>query len=267
MSEALPAYARLPQRFAIEPLLAALNELPTEVWSAHFNGSFYDGDWSGVSLLGPAEAHGALVPAQGQSVRPSIPSRWHTPFWAALLAPIASPISSARLLRLGPGACIREHRDPDLGDPQGDVRLHIPILTHPAVEFVLDGQAIPMQPGEFWFLDLSRPHRVDNRSERARIHLVLDVARNAWLREQIAAGLADTPTVTSARSTRAFADFRARAHADPQLFARLARHSDAQAFAEEAVRLGAELGLDFSLDDVRSAMRAGRNSWSAQWKA
>lgn len=267
MSESLPAFARLPLKFSIEPLQAALAKLPEDAWTPHFNSAYHDGDWSGITLLGPDQARNAVLPAQGPQSDAAVATRWHTPFWAEHLQAIDSPISSARLLRLGPGARIREHRDPDLGDPQGDVRLHLPIRSHPQVEFILDGQAVPMQAGELWFLDLSRPHRVENRSEHTRVHLVLDVRRNAWLHEQIAAGLPSTPPARMASSTLAFERFREHVHSNAQLFEQLAALDDPRQFAEAAVRLAAPLGLVFSADEVRSAMRAGRRDWNLLWSA
>ncbi len=262
---ALPAYARLPLRFDGPALQAALQQIPAAAWTAHFNTGYYNGDWSGVALLGPRHTHAPLAAAHGSAPVETQTGTCYSAFWQQVLARIAMPISSARLLRLGAGAQIREHCDPDLGDPAGDVRLHIPIHSHPAVEFILDGQVIPMAVGECWFLDLSRPHRVDNRSPQARIHLVLDARRNDWLRAQIGAGLSDTPAAQTARSTLAFAAFRQRVHEDPHLARQLIGIEDPRQFAESAVGLAAQLQLHFSADDVLAAMRQGRRAWNAQW--
>ncbi|HBX57381.1 aspartyl/asparaginyl beta-hydroxylase domain-containing protein [Pseudomonas sp. UBA2684] len=262
---ALPAYARLPLRVDVALLQAALQAIPDAAWSAHFNTDYYRGDWSGVALLSPAGAHDPLAAAHGGDSTDTHATPWHSARWQQVLAGIAMRISSARLLRLGAGAHISEHCDPDLSDPQGDVRLHIPIRSHPAVEFLLEGQVIPMAVGECWFLDLARPHRVDNRSEQARIHLVIDARRNDWLRAQISAGLATTPAAQIARSTLAFNRFRQRVHADTLLAGQLNRLENAREFAERAVQLGAQLDLHFAIDDVRSAMRQGRRAWSEQW--
>lgn len=262
---ALPAYARLPLRFAADALHAALQAIPADAWRAHFNLDYYSGDWSGVALLAPASANDPLAAAHGSGEDEAQATARCSAPWLQVLAHIPMRISSARLLRLGAGARIREHCDPDLGDPNGDVRLHVPILSHPAVEFMLDGQVIPMAVGECWFLDLSRPHRVENRSEHARIHLVIDARRNDWLRAQIDVGLADTPPARMARSTLAFQAFRQRVHADAQLAEPLIRLSDARQFAECAVSLGAQLDLHFAIEDVQAAMRQGRADWSEQW--
>ncbi|WP_313025722.1 aspartyl/asparaginyl beta-hydroxylase domain-containing protein [Pseudomonas lopnurensis] len=263
----LPAYARLPPRFPVSDLQAAVRALPDPAWTPHFNSGYHNGGWSGIALLGPESPHDPLLPAHG-GISPAVrASQWCSPFWQALLERIPMRISSARLLRLEEGGCIREHCDPDLGDPQGDVRLHIPIHSHPAVEFMLEGLVVPMAEGECWLLDLARPHRVENHGDRPRIHLVIDARRNDWLYRQIACGLVDTPTAQPARSTLAFAAFRRQVHERPALAEALCRLTDAGQFAARAVEFGDWLGLRFSVDDVRAAMRQGRNDWSGQWRA
>ena len=95
-------------------------------------------------------------------------------------------LETVRLLKLEPGSRIREHRDFDLGVRWGVVRVHIPVLTHPDVEFILNGEHLVMNEGESWYLDLSLPHRVENNSATARIHLVIDCVVNEWIRSLIA---------------------------------------------------------------------------------
>lgn len=260
----LPACARLPLRFATPALEAAVAALPAGAWVTHFNTAYHTGGWSGVSLLAPQEAPHALSAGQGSDTRPPSATRWHGLLWQELLQSIDMPIRCARLLRLEAGSRIREHCDPDLGDPEGDVRLHVPILSGPGVEFLLEGQVVPMAPGECWFLDLARPHRVENVGEQARVHLVIDARRNDWLRGQIATGLADTPASRPARSTLAFAEFRRQVASRADLAAALRDLQDPRDFCERAVTLGAGLGLCFQDDDVRAAMRRGRQAWLDQ---
>jgi hypothetical protein len=92
------------------------------------------------------------------------------------------PLTAVRLLGLGPGAAILEHSDYKLGYDDGAVRLHVPIVTAPEVEFFLDGVPVVMGPGECWYLNLNLPHRAANHSLRRRIHLVVDCILNDGLR-------------------------------------------------------------------------------------
>ncbi|GAA5784311.1 aspartyl/asparaginyl beta-hydroxylase domain-containing protein [Chitiniphilus shinanonensis] len=267
LSEPLPRYARLPPRFDAAALGALLDCLPAEAWARHFNTGHYQGEWRGVALIAPAEALTPLAPPGRLDTVVATPWLARFPAWRAVLARIEAPIRSARLLALGAGARILEHRDPDLGAPDGDVRLHVPLRTHPQVEFVLDGEAVPMAEGECWMLDLSRPHRVDNDSDRERVHLVVDVARCDWLSDAIAAGLSDTPAARPSRAARELAQLRRLIHADRALTARLAALEQADAFIDAVLPLAAGHGLRLNADDLRAAMRQGRRDWNEQWRA
>lgn len=264
-SRSLPRCSRLPLVFDLPSLLEALSRVDAGLWQTHFNTGYYEGDWSGAALIVPEDAPLPLAPGLGAPVRTGWWQREAA--WGDLLDSFSTHVRSARLLRLGAGARIHEHCDPDLGQPDGDLRLHVPLLSPAGVEFLVDGLQVPMQAGECWFIDLSRPHRVDNPGPGERIHLVLDCAPNPWLLDLLERGLAGTPQLQPGRAGRAFAEFRQRVAAEPALAAQLQGLGDTRDFLRESVRLGAELGLGFSEADVRSAMRQGRSAWSEQWRA
>jgi quercetin dioxygenase-like cupin family protein len=108
------------------------------------------------------------------------------PAIAAALAELGPGLLAARLLRLGPGASIREHRDYRLGYEDGEVRLHIPVVTGPEAEFHLDGEPVVMAAGECWYVNVNRPHWVANAGPAARIHLVVDRVVDAWVERAFA---------------------------------------------------------------------------------
>jgi mannose-6-phosphate isomerase-like protein (cupin superfamily) len=63
----------------------------------------------------------------------------------------------------------------------------VPLTTNPDVEFVHRGERVDMAPGEAWYLNFSEPHRVANRGDTPRVHLLIDCVVNPWLDEQLAA--------------------------------------------------------------------------------
>lgn len=263
--DALPRCSRLPLTPQLPALLEALGKIPEAAWHYHFNTGYYEGEWSGIALITPEDAPLPLAPGCGV---PVASSWWQAEAaWHAVLALFQTTIRSARLLRLGAGARIHEHRDPDLGQPGGDLRLHVPLLSPPDVEFLVDGLRVPMKAGECWFIDLSRPHRVDNPGSGARVHLVLDCQPNAWLLELLRQGMSDTPELSPGRAGLAFATFRDHVTGDPKLAERLRTITDPQLFCETVVRLGHEQGLEFSAADVKGAMRQGKRTWNEQWRA
>ncbi|WP_065257447.1 aspartyl/asparaginyl beta-hydroxylase domain-containing protein [Pseudomonas bananamidigenes] len=258
-----PAYSRLPVSVDLPLLLQALSAIDGRDWRGHFNTAYFKGDWNGVALISAADALTELSPGTAEAV----PRRlWLNDCrWQQALRDLPVEIVSARLLRLGPGGQIHEHRDYDLDGENADLRLHIPLLSPPAVDFWLDGLRMPMAAGECWFLDLARPHRVDNRDSTARIHLVLDCRPGAWLERMIAEGLPSTPQPDAQDS--ALQRFERLLVADPSLSAALQALHDPEAFIQQTLALAAGRGLSFSREELLAAMRTGRRSWNEQWRA
>ncbi|MEP7336641.1 MAG: aspartyl/asparaginyl beta-hydroxylase domain-containing protein [Acidobacteriota bacterium] len=172
---------QLPFHFDPRALQADLAQLANENWVAHFNRHYYEGAWSGVALRATDGLANRLFNNPNQRNFADTPALERCPNLQAVLANFHCPLTSVRLLKLAAGAAIREHSDPDLHHEYGEVRLHIPLLTNPQVEFFLAGERIVMNEGECWYLNLSLPHRVFNRGATDRIHLVVDCLVNDWL--------------------------------------------------------------------------------------
>ena len=96
-------------------------------------------------------------------------------------------VTLVRVLRLEPGAVVKEHTDPTLAleIPDSVIRLTIPVLYDDTVDFFLNGTPVPMQPGECWYMRLSDPHSVVNSGGQERISLTIDMVPNAWVRSLI----------------------------------------------------------------------------------
>ena len=99
-------------------------------------------------------------------------------------------VTLVRLLRLEPGAVVKEHTDPTLGLEQEKsvIRLTIPVLSGEQVEFYLNDTLVPMQPGECWYLRLSDPHRIVNAGDTERINMSIDMVPNEWVRSLLTNG-------------------------------------------------------------------------------
>ncbi|MFZ2030785.1 MAG: aspartyl/asparaginyl beta-hydroxylase domain-containing protein [Vitreimonas sp.] len=147
-------------------------------------GRYHDGEWVGHTLR---SAGGRI------SARPSMPGLRdyeetrlleHAPYMREVLATLACPQLCVRVLCLPPGGVIREHVDDVFGFWSGILRLHIPIVTHPRVNFMLAGRRRHWRPGELWYGDFSLPHSVRNESDVIRAHLVIDVLVNEFILSQ-----------------------------------------------------------------------------------
>jgi hypothetical protein len=258
-----PAFSRLPVTVDLPLLLQALGAIGEDDWRSHFNSDYYAGDWSGVALISAVDALTELSPGRGETL---LREPWRQDArWQQGLRDLPLQIVCARLLRLGPGGRIHEHRDYDLGEPDADLRLHIPLLSPPHVDFLLDGQRMPMTAGECWYLDLSRPHRVDNRDTQARVHLVLDCRPGAWLEQAILDGVSTTPP--PGVDDGALLQFQRLVASDSQLSKTLQGLPDTEAFITRTLELAAERGLLFTREELRAAMRDGRRQWNEQWSA
>ena len=95
-----------------------------------------------------------------------------------------SDVKLVRLVRLAPGAVVAEHADPTLGIHvlNSVIRLTVPILANDKVQFFLNDNPVPMQPGDCWYLRLTDPHRVVNGGETERINMTIDIVPNDWVR-------------------------------------------------------------------------------------
>jgi len=172
----------MPFQFDPSQLKADLNQIQPDEWVGHFNKSIYEGDWSGVALRAVGGRALQLYPdptATDAFADTELLAR--CPYYQTVLATLQCPLTAVRLLRLKAGSSIREHRDYRLGYEDGEVRLHVPIVTNADVAFFLQGEQIPLAEGDCWYLNVNLPHRVDNHSATERIHLVIDCVVNEWL--------------------------------------------------------------------------------------
>jgi hypothetical protein len=181
---------RLAIEVDIDAIAAEVDRLAPDEWIPHFNTDYYEGDWSGVALRSSSGAALALYPdptaKAGDWQDTEALSR--CPALAGALDEFECDLQSVRLLALGPGARVREHRDYRLGYDSGELRIHIPVTTNPDVEFVHDGARAEMAAGEAWYLDFNLPHSLANPGTSRRVHLVIDCVLNPWLDALLQAG-------------------------------------------------------------------------------
>jgi quercetin dioxygenase-like cupin family protein len=180
---------RLPLQFDPAPLAADVAALPDGDWVTHFNTSYYEGDWSGVALRSIGGVARQIYPdpnPQGEWEDTEILG--YCPALGAAISTFECEKLSVRLLRLGPGASVREHTDYNLGYDDGEIRIHVPVLTNPHAVFELEGRPVEMLPGETWYVDFNLRHRVANLGTEPRVHLVIDCVVNEWVTRTLAAG-------------------------------------------------------------------------------
>lgn len=184
-----PDRVRLPLAFDPAPLVADIAALERGDWTEHFVKQNYDGEWSALPLRASATAKHPIqmiYPAPGVTEYVDTPWRARMPALSAVIDAFQSPVRTVRLMRLAAGSVIKEHEDLDLDVADGFARIHVPIVTNPAVDFRLNGERVILAPGEAWYLRLADPHSVTNAGDTARVHLVIDLVVNDWLLQQLA---------------------------------------------------------------------------------
>jgi hypothetical protein len=182
---------RLSRSFDATRLQADLAGLVATDYVPHFNTRYYQGDWSVVPLRSIGGRADQIYPdPTKKNAFADTPLLARCPYVREVLAAFPCPQQAVRFLRLKAGSVIKEHTDLDLGFEDGEVRLHLPVHTNPAVVFMLGGQRVIMHEGECWYNNFNLPHSVENRGATDRIHLVIDCEVNDWLRALLVADAA-----------------------------------------------------------------------------
>jgi hypothetical protein len=178
----VPPFLALPLRFSPERLLADLALIADDEWVPHFNASVYEGEWSGVALRSVGGKPMQLYPdpmATDSFEDTDVLRR--CAYFQEVLAEFHCPLTAVRLLRLKAGSCIKRHKDHKLGYEDGEVRLHVPIVTDPRTQFYVDERLVPMGVGECWYVNVNMTHHVENSADVDRVHLLVDCVVNEWL--------------------------------------------------------------------------------------
>ncbi|HEX9595558.1 MAG TPA: aspartyl/asparaginyl beta-hydroxylase domain-containing protein [Anaerolineales bacterium] len=241
---------QLPFQFDPQLLQEDLHTIQPEEWTPHYNKCDYGGDWRGAALRAPTgHAHTLFAGLADASDFTDTTLLGRCPNLRRVLATFACPLKAVRLLRLAPGAVIREHCDPGLGYEEGEVRLHLPILTNPGVEFHVAGERLHFEVGNCYYVNTSLPHRVSNRGSADRVHLVIDAEVNAWVHDVFRRSRA-VPTLAPA--PQGYEAFRTLLLSDAALQQTLHAIADEQEFLDAVVRMGRARGFAFDRAEVGS---------------
>lgn len=98
------------------------------------------------------------------------------PYIKSVLDSLGAAILKVRIMKLIKGKKIATHIDNFADD--NIIRLHIPIVTNPDVRFVVEKEDRNLEEGNLYWVNVRKQHRVENKSNKDRIHLVFDVLRN-----------------------------------------------------------------------------------------
>jgi len=173
-------WLRLPPVFEPARLQAELDTALASHWQAHYNDRAYRGGWTSIALRSASGAAGDIQ-AREDADFSDTGLLGCCPYFREVLDSFTCEKKAVRLMALAAGAEIKPHRDRGGSLEDGLARLHIPIVTDPAVLFTLDGEDVHFSAGATWYMNANCLHAVRNGSARERVHLVLDCVPNDWL--------------------------------------------------------------------------------------
>lgn len=86
-------------------------------------------------------------------------------------------IGLVRILKIPATNNVARHCDGEIFDlEKGQIyRLHLPIISHPNVKFLINDKNYYMEPGKLYYANVTYPHEIRNNSNIDRVHLVIDV--------------------------------------------------------------------------------------------
>ena len=177
-------YLQLPFYFDAGLLQQDVHALSTMQWLPHYQVKHYEGEWSAIPLRSIAGNTNDIIisPTDNRDYRDTIFLE-NSPYIKQVLKTFQCTLQAVRLLKLNAGSIIKEHRDAELNFERGEIRLHIPVLTHADVEFFLDKEKMDLKAGECWYMNFNLPHAIHNKSNINRVHLVIDALVNDWVKE------------------------------------------------------------------------------------
>ena len=175
-------FIKLPLRFDAERLAYELSLLESVPWRQHPDKT------DGNSALPLISADGGDNDDATGDMRPT-PHLERSPYLRQVIASFDEVFGRSRLMRLAPGCDVSEHVDVH-HHWFNRVRVHVPVVTNPDVTFHCGGQHRHMAAGECWIFDTWRLHRVENRGQRSRTHLVIDTAGSSRFWEMASQALA-----------------------------------------------------------------------------
>ena len=174
-------YLQLPFFFDTGLLQQEVAALSGTDWLPHYQVKHYEGEWNAIPLRSIAGKTDDIIisPIANASYSDTV-FLDNSPYLKKVLQSFCCPLQAVRLLKLHAGSTIKAHRDTELNFENGEIRLHIPVLTHPEVEFFLEGERMNLQEGECWYMNFNLLHSINNNSPVNRVHLVIDAVVNDW---------------------------------------------------------------------------------------
>ena len=145
------------------------------------HGDDHAGGWKAIGLISP---DGDPFEDHNLKDRPHLktPALKLAPYLESIIDGLDCETKRVRMMQLLPGERILWHCDSTETIDSLNARVHIPIVTNAGVHFQISHEDCRWEPGRLWYGDFSFPHRLHNAGGEPRIHVVLDLVINDFVR-------------------------------------------------------------------------------------
>lgn len=174
-------FIRLPIRFDAARLAKEIDAIEESAWRPHPQG--HAGNWA----LPLVAAGGDPTRDATRGAMSPTPVLERLPYVRQVMASLDSTVGRSRLMRLDGNAEATSHVDTNYYW-MGRVRIHVPVITQPEVEFLCGAARVHMRAGECWIFDTFNTHNVINPLPTRRIHVVVDTVGSDALWELASRG-------------------------------------------------------------------------------
>lgn len=188
-------FIKLPLSFDVEKLQQEIAAFDEDDWCPHPQG------FAGNGALLLISAHGNSADDGMKGPMLPTPLLKKSPYLQQVLASFGTVFGRTRLMRLDGNAEASKHMDASYYWHQR-MRVHVPIQTHPEVDFLCGDKKVHMKAGESWIFDTWEKHNVINPVDKVRIHLVADTVGSARFQDLIDAGWNPFSGVDNQQSTK-----------------------------------------------------------------
>jgi hypothetical protein len=165
-------FIKLPLSFDVERMRAEVEAIPESDWRPHPQGHAGNSALPLIALGGDPMNDGVA----GEML--PTPHLEKCEYLCQVLASFETVFGRSRLMRLEGKSEATLHVDTNYYWADR-VRVHVPILTSPVIEFICNEKSLHMAAGEAWIFDAWRLHNVLNPTGDQRIHLVGDTVGSA----------------------------------------------------------------------------------------
>ena len=139
---------------------------------------YHNGGWSAIPLRSKkGDVHIRFSGGQGKYLWSDISK--FAPYTKKICASVGSNLLRVRYLTLEPGYKVFWHIDSEESFDSEFIRFHIPLVTNIKAFMWIANKRFNIPFGELWCFDFGFPHRLANKGNFRRTHLVFDIKKNS----------------------------------------------------------------------------------------